>query len=231
VLTGYLNTPKILELALNDGVDPLSAKQVGLKTGDPRGFRNFDELYDAFVRQLQYVVDLKIRVNNYIERMFADYAPATFLSVVVNDCIANGKDYYDGGPRYNTNYIQCVGIGSITDSLAAVRKHVFEDRTFTMDRLLRALRGNFKDEEALRLTLVNKTPAFGNDDDYADSIMQRVYASLFDAIDGKPNTKSTAYHLDMLSTTCHIYFGKMLTCRNPTAPRRRTAPTGAVRRR
>jgi len=210
VLTGYLNTPKALELALNDGMDPLSGKQIGLKTGDPRDFKNFEELYEAFVKQLTHVVDLKIRVNNYIERLFADLAPATFLSVVINDCIAKGKDYYDGGPRYNTNFIQCVGIGTITDSLSALKKHVFEDKTFTMGRLLAALRDNFKDEEALRLTLVNKTPAFGNDDDYADSIMQRVYATLFDAIDGKPNTKGTEYHLDMLSTTCHIYFGKKL---------------------
>ncbi len=210
VLTGYLNTPKILELALNDGVDLLSGRRIGLQTGDPRRFKSFEEVYDAFVRQLNYVVGMKIRVNNYIERMFASLAPATFLSVVIHDCIETGKDYYDGGPRYNTNFIQCVGIGTITDSLSAIKKHVIEDKTFTMDRLLTALRKNFKDEEPLRLTLANKTPAFGNDDDYADSIMQRVYASLFDAIDGKPNTKGTSYHLDMLSTTCHIYFGKKL---------------------
>ena len=210
VLTGYLNTPKILELALNNGVDPLSGRQIGPKTGDPREFQNFNELYDTFARQLHHVVDLKIQVNNYIERMFAAWAPATFLSVVINDCIRKGKDYYHGGPRYNTNYIQCVGIGTITDSLSAIKKHVFEDKKITMDRLLTALHDNFKDAELLRLTLVNRTPAFGNDDDFADSIMQRVYASLFDAIDGKPNTKRTTYHLDMLSTTCHIYFGKKL---------------------
>jgi pyruvate formate-lyase/glycerol dehydratase family glycyl radical enzyme len=210
LLTGYLNTPKALELAMNKGMDPLSGKQIGPKTGDPRSFRDFDETYDAFVEQLNYVVDLKLRVNNYIERMFAAYAPATFLSVVINDCIQKGKDYYNCGPRYNTNYIQCVGIGTITDCLSAIKKHVFEDKTFTMERLLKALGNNFKGEEPLRLTLANKTPAFGNDDDYADSIMGRVYASLFEAIDGKPNTKGTAYHLDMLSTTCHIYFGKML---------------------
>jgi pyruvate formate-lyase/glycerol dehydratase family glycyl radical enzyme len=210
ILSGYLNTPKIFELTLNNGKDPLTGKQISPQTGDPRAFESFDELYEAFVAQLGYVVDYKIRVNNYIERMFATYAPATFLSVVIRDCIRNGKDYYSGGPRYNTNYIQCVGIGTITDSMAAVKKHVFEGQTVTMDRLLTALNENFKDAEALRLMLANKTPAFGNDDDYADSIMQRVYASLFEAIDGKPNTKGTAHHLNMLSTTCHIYFGKKL---------------------
>ncbi len=210
ILTGYLNIPKLLELALHNGVDPLTGKSVGVETGDPVTFETFDDLYEAFERQLCYIVDLKIRVNNYIERMFAVNAPAPFLSVVIRDCIKNGKDYYNGGPRYNTNYIQCCGIGTVTDSLSAIKKHVFEEKTLTLDALLDALKLNFRDQEALRLRLVNKTPFFGNDDDRADTIMQRVYESLFNAIDGKPNTKGSSYHLNMLSTTCHIYFGKML---------------------
>jgi trans-4-hydroxy-L-proline dehydratase len=210
ILTGYLNVPKILELALNDGIDPLTGKQIGPPTGNSLKFKSFDELYTAFERQLQYIADLKIRVNNHIERMYAAYAPAPFLSVVIRDCIAKGRDYYDAGPRYNTSYIQCCGIGTISDSLSAIKKHVFDEIGISMEQLLAALRNNFKDQEALRLRLVNKTPFYGNDDDYADSIMQRVYASLFKAIDGKPNTKGSAYHLNMLSTTCHIYFGKKL---------------------
>ena len=210
ILTGYLNLPKILELALNNGVDPISQQQIGPQTGEPSQFKEFDELYAAFNRQLQYITDLKIRVNNYIERMYANYAPAPFLSVVIRDCIANGRDYYNGGPRYNTNYIQCCGIGTVTDSLSAVKKHVFEEKDIPMQQLLTALGSDFKGQEPLRLRLANKTPFYGNDDDYADGIMQRVYNSLFDAIDGKPNTKNTAYHLNMLSTTCHIYFGKKL---------------------
>ena len=210
ILTGYLNVPKILELALNNGTDPLTGKTVGLQTGDPKMFKDFDALYDAFVKQLQYIVDLKIKINNYIERMYAKYAPAPFLSVVIADCIANGKDYYNGGPRYNTNYIQCCGIGTVTDSLSAIKKHVFESKTVAMDEMLVAIQRNFSGQDALRLRLLNKTPFFGNDDDAADTLMQRVYADLFGAIDGKPNTKGTTYHLNMLSTTCHVYFGKML---------------------
>jgi formate C-acetyltransferase len=210
LLTGYLNVPKILEVVLNNGSDPLTGLNVGLQTGDPRNFTSFDELYGAFEKQLNYFVELKIRMNNYIEHMYASCAPAPFLSVVIRDCIAKGKDYYDGGPRYNTNYIQCCGIGTITDSLSAVKRHVFEEKTVSMDRLLNALQKNFDGEESLRLRLFNKTPFYGNDDDIADTIMQQVYASLFNAIDGKPNTKGTEYHLNMLSTTCHVYFGRML---------------------
>ena len=210
ILTGYLNVPKILEVTLNNGVDPLSGARVGIVTGDPRSFADFDQLYAAFVRQLEYMVDLKIGMNNYIERMYAKYSPAPFLSAVIEGCIEKGRDYYDGGPRYNTTYIQCCGIGTVTDSLSAIKTHVYERQGLSWDRLLGALANNFAGDEPLRLTLWNKTPFFGNDDDRADSLMQRVYASLFAAIDGKPNTKGTVYRLNMLSTTCHVYFGKML---------------------
>lgn len=210
ILTGYLNVPKIFEVTLNNGIDPLTGKRVGIETGKAEDFDTYDELYAAFEKQLAYVVDLKIKVNNFIERMYAKYSPAPFLSVVIGDCIEKGRDYYDGGPRYNTNYIQCCGIGTITDSLSAIKTHVFENGSIAMSELLQALNTNFADREKLRLTLWNKTPFFGNDDERADTIMQRVYDSLFNAIDGKPNTKGTQYHLNMLSTTCHVYFGTML---------------------
>jgi trans-4-hydroxy-L-proline dehydratase len=210
ILTGYLNVPKILELALNNGMDPLSGKTVGLQTGAAAAFKDFDDLYTAFVRQLNCAVDLKISVNNTIEHMYATEAPAPFLSVVIADCIAKGKDYNNGGPRYNTSYIQCCGIGTVTDSLSAIKTHVFEKKSVALEDLLQTLGRNFADQEALRLRLLNQTPFYGNDDDAADTIMRRVYADLFAAIDGKPNTKGGTYHLNMLSTTCHVYFGKML---------------------
>jgi len=210
LLTGYLNVPKVLEVTLNNGIDPVTGKKVGIETGDPRTFINYETLYSAFLKQLNYIVDLKISVSNYIDRMFAKYAPAPFLSVVIEDCIKKGRDYYDAGPRYNTNYIQCTGLATVTDSLSVMKKHVFEEKNFTMDKLLTAVSRNFEGEEYLRQTIVNKTPFFGNDDEYADDIAVRVYNDLFKAIDGKPNIKGETFHLNMLSTTCHIYFGKVL---------------------
>ncbi len=211
LLTGYLNVPKIIEVTLNNGINPVTGIRVGPETGDPRTFKTYDELYAAFLKQLDFVVDLKMRVSNYIDRMFAKYAPAPFLSVVTDDCVSRGKDYYDGGPRYNTSYIQCCGLGTVTDSLAALKKHVFEDKTFSMDRVLKAVLNDFKGEEVLRQTIMNRTPFFGNDDDYADSIAVKVYDDLVAAIDGKPNIKPGGkYHLNMLSTTCHVYFGKVM---------------------
>lgn len=210
LLVGYLNVPKIFEVTLNNGIDPVTGKVVGLQTGDPRTFETFDELYQAFHKQLDYIIDMKIRVSNYIDRMFAKYAPAPFLSVVIEDCITKGKDYYDGGPRYNTSYFMCTGLGTTTDSMTAVKKHVFEDKRYTMDEVLAAIGKNFEGEEAMRQFILNRTPFFGNDDNYADDIARRVYNDLLVLIDGKPNIRGGKYHLNMLSTTCHVYFGKVL---------------------
>jgi formate C-acetyltransferase len=210
ILTGYLNVPKILEVTLNDGIDPLTGKRVSISTGDPRKFVSYEQLYQAFLEQLRYIVDQKVRVSNYIDRMFAKYSPATFLSVVIDDCIDKGKDYYDGGPRYNTNYIQCTGLGTVTDSLSTLKRHVFEQKTFSMKELLDAVAANFEGQEVMRQTIINNTPFYGNDDEDADTIALRVYNDLFDTIDGKPNTKGETFHINMLSTTCHVYFGKVL---------------------
>jgi formate C-acetyltransferase len=211
LLTGYLNVPKILEITLNNGINPITGKIVGIKTGDPKNFTTFSDLYDAFFKQLHYIVDQKMRVSNYIDRMFAKYAPAPFLSVVIEDCIQKGKDYYNGGPRYNTSYIQCCGLGTVTDSLSALKKHVFENKTIGLEKFLNAVLKNFEGEEVLRQTIINRTPFFGNDDDYADTIAVQVYNDLVAIIDGQPNIKPDGkYHLNMLSTTCHVYFGKVM---------------------
>ena len=216
LLTGYLNTPKILEITLNNGLDPETGKQLGIKTGDPRAFKTFEELYDAWHRQMVHFVDMKLSVNNYIERMFSLYAPATFLSLFIDDCIEKGKDYYSGGARYNTTYIQCTGLGTITDSLCSLKKHVFEDKRYTMDEMLEALSSDWgnvshsiSNIEVMRAYIRNHTPFFGNDDAYADEIAVRVYDDLVKAIEGRPNTRGGQTHLNMLSTTCHNYFGSV----------------------
>lgn len=209
ILTGYLNTPKILEITLNNGIDPMTGKKLGLETGDPRTFKTFDELYDAYHKQMVHFVDMKLAVNNYIERMFSLYAPATFLSLFIDDCISKGKDYYSGGARYNTTYIQCTGLGTITDCLSTLKKHVFEDKKFTMDEILAAVSRNFEGNEKMRQFIINRTPFFGNDDDYADTIAVKVYDDLVRAIEGHPNTRGGKTQLNMLSTTCHNYFGSV----------------------
>ncbi|MGB9146414.1 MAG: trans-4-hydroxy-L-proline dehydratase [Acidobacteriaceae bacterium] len=209
ILTGYFNLPKVLEITLNNGVDPRTGRKIGIETGDPRSFSTYGELFSAFRCQLHWFVDLKVRGNNVIERLYADFMPAPFLSLFVEDCIAKGRDYNNGGPRYNSTYIMGVAPASCTDGLAAIQYHVFDRCAVTMEQLLEALGSNFESHEKLRLLLWNRSPKFGNDDEYADAILKDVFDAFFEEIDGRPNTKGGSYHVNYLSTTCHVYFGSI----------------------
>jgi trans-4-hydroxy-L-proline dehydratase len=258
ILTGYFNMPKVFELALHNGVDPMTGKQLGPRTGEPDSFQSFDDLYAAYRVQFRHFLDLKLRGNNFIEQMYATQMPAPFLSVMTDDCIARGRDYNAGGARYNNTYIQFVGLGSLTDGLAAVKEFCFdgaghngsgstrgprvasggppeassiktesvEDEMVSAGRrnphagrvcsprlslseLVSVLAADFQDHEPLRQRLLHKTHKYGNDDDYADEITVRIFDTCIDDLDGRPDTKGGRYRVEMLPTTCHVYFGSV----------------------
>jgi pyruvate formate-lyase/glycerol dehydratase family glycyl radical enzyme len=209
ILTGYFNLTKVLEITLNNGLDPRTGKKIGLKTGDPVEFKSYEELFEAFKKQLHHFVDIKVKGNNIIERLYADYLPAPFLSLLIDDCIAKGKDYHDGGARYNTSYIQGVGLGTMTDVLSSLKYNVFDKKSVRMEELLKALKNNFKEDEPLRQRLLNKTPKYGNDDDYADEIMRSVFEAYYQEVTGRPNAKGGIYQINLLPTTVHVYFGRV----------------------
>ncbi|TAM47175.1 MAG: glycyl radical protein [Acidobacteria bacterium] len=209
ILTGYFNLAKVLELALHDGVDPRTGVRLGPATGSAAAMARFDDVFAAFDAQLRHLVDVKVRGNQAIERLYATEMPAPFLSVLTDDCIVKGKDYNAGGARYNNTFIQAVGIGTVTDALAAVRRLVFEDRALSLPDLVAALDADFAGEEPLRSRLVNTMPKYGNDDDAADDLMVRTFAAAFACIDGRPTARGGHYRLEMLPTTCHVYFGSV----------------------
>ena len=210
ILTGYFNLVKVLEITLNNGVDPRTGKELGLTTGEADSFTTFDEILCAFRTQLRYFVDIKIKGSNIIEKLYTQYMPAPFLSLVIDDCIKKAQDYNAGGARYNTSYIQGVGIGSITDMLSALKYHVFEEGTLTMPELVGALKDNFAQQEHVRLLLHNKTPRYGNDLDFADEIMVSVFNAFHDEVNGRPTPRGATYRINMLPTTCHVYFGSVV---------------------
>lgn len=210
ILTGYMNIPKIFQLTLFNGFDEYSGKQLGLHLGYAKDFKTFDELWAAFKKQLKHFVDIKIRGNNVIERLYAEEMPAPCLSVVTNDCISNAKDYNAGGARYNTNYIQGVGIGTVTDCVASVKYNVFDEKNFTMEELIDAMEHDFEGYDYIYSLVHDKTPKYGNDDDYADDLMRDIFDLYHDTIVGRPNMKGGKYGIDMLPTTCHVYFGDVI---------------------
>lgn len=210
VLTGYLNLPKILEITLNNGFDPISKKQIGLKTGDAKEFSTYEDLFDAFKKQLKHFVDIKIKGNNVIESIYAKHMPSPLMSVIVDDCIKTAKDYNAGGARYNTKYIQGVGIGTITDSLASIKYNIFDNKKFTMEELLNAIENNFEGYERIYNLVKNKTPKYGNDDDYVDDLMVNVFNSFYQEVTGRRSPIGGTYRINMLPTTCHVYFGEVM---------------------
>jgi formate C-acetyltransferase len=248
ILTGYFNMPKCLELALHNGVDPMTGQQLGPRTGEPDSFKTFDDLFAAYRTQFHDFLEIKLRGNMLIERMYATQMPAPFLSVLTDDCIAKGRDYNAGGARYNNTYVQFVGLGSLTDSLSAVKELCFDrgggnrgnealnsqsairnpqsaieqslltsaatkngrDGHLPLSQLVSALDADFAGAEALRQRLLNKTHKYGNDDDYADDLTVRIFNTCVEELDGRPDTKGGRYRVEMLPTTCHVYFGSVM---------------------
>lgn len=208
-LTGYFNLVKILEVTLNNGFDPRTKVQVGPKTGDPRQFTSWEEFMLAFRQQINHFADIKIRGNNVIEKTFALHLPVPFLSLLLEDCIASGRDYNAGGARYNTTYIQGVGLGSVTDILTSIRFNIYDRRRFTWDELLEALQSDFEGAEEMQYEMIYHTPKYGNDDDYADAQAVAVFEMFHDAVTGRPTPRGGIHRINMLPTTSHVYFGNV----------------------
>jgi len=208
-LTGYFNMPKVLEITLHNGIDPRTGNRLGLATGNPSEFQSIEQVFGAFERQVKYFVDIKVKGNNIIERLYAQYLPCPFLSLLVDDCINKGMDYHNGGARYNTTYIQGVGLGTMADALSSIKYHVYENTTLSLSGFIEILDTNYAGQDQMRQKLLNRTPKYGNDDDFADDVMTRVFEIYFNAIDGRRNTKGGEYHINLLPTTVHVYFGSV----------------------
>jgi pyruvate formate-lyase/glycerol dehydratase family glycyl radical enzyme len=209
ILTGYFSLPKILEITLHNGVDPRTGRQVGPPTGAAAEWTGFEALMEAFARQVRHFADIKIKGNNIIERLYARHLPVPFMSLLIEDCIAKGQDYTAGGARYNTSYIQGVGLGTVTDSLSSLRFNVFERRILEMPQLLALLATDFRGAEALRRRILEETPRYGNDDDAADTLLAAVFEIFHAAVNGRPNARGGVHRINLLPTTVHVYFGSV----------------------
>lgn len=210
ILTGYFNLPKILEITLHNGYDPRSGKRIGPETGDPLSFQTYGELLNAYQKQVEYFVQVKVKGSNIIESIFMEHMPTPFLSLIIDDCVSKGKDYMAGGARYNTNYIQGVGMGTVTDSLTALKMHVYEEKTIPIGEYIQAIHQNFEGFEDFRFRLIYKTPKYGNDDDRADDQLRNLFAIYHDAVTGMKSPRGATYRINLLPTTCHVYFGSVM---------------------
>jgi formate C-acetyltransferase len=207
--SGYCNWVKILEITLNNGTNPFTGDLIGLKTGDVPTFRRFDDVLEAYAKQLRYFVDIKVKGNNLIDMIYAENMPVPFLSVLIDDCIKNGKDFHAGGARYNTSYTQGVGLATLADSLTAIKKIVFDDQQLSFSNLMQAVTEDFRGQERLRQMLLNRVPKYGNHNDYADQIMKKAVDIFYEIINDRPTSRGGRYGVNLLPTTVHVYFGSV----------------------
>ncbi|MFC2059604.1 glycyl radical protein [Chloroflexota bacterium] len=206
----FVNLTKVLEVTLNNGFDHMTGKQVLPATGDPRNFSSFDELYDAFKKQADYVIELTAKAWRVGQIVRGQVYPLPFESALLGDCVAKGLDCMEGGLRYNQPFSGITLFGHVNpaNSLAAIKKLVFEDKAITMDELLEALVANFEGKEKLRAMLL-AAPKFGNDDDYVDDIMKDIYSWTEKMVKGHQTAFGYPYVITRKGLTAHYTFGKV----------------------
>jgi pyruvate formate-lyase/glycerol dehydratase family glycyl radical enzyme len=207
--SGYFNLAKCLELALNNGVDHLSGEQLGPCTGDAEAMASFDDVLGAFRRQIRHFVEIKVWYDNVMRDIYATYCPVPFTSAVIDDCIADATDWHAGGSHYKEAVISAVGIGTVADALAGIKKHVYDDRSVSMEELCVALDADYAGYEPLRQTLVNRTPHYGNDDDYVDDLAVLAQRIFCEEVEKHRDVQGARYWINMLPTTAHIALGEL----------------------
>lgn len=201
------NLAKCLELALNNGVCALTGKRIGPETGDPREFTSFAQVMEAFRKQVAFFVKHMVIALNAIDIAQAEVMPLPYLSLVVDDCIEKGKDLASGGARYNYTGVQGVGIADVADSLSAIKKLVFDEKTITMGELLEACWSDFEGKEPLRQLLINRAPKYGNDDDYVDLLASEVGRIYCEVVKQYRNPRGGHYRPALYPVSANVPLG------------------------
>ena len=207
--SGYVNFGKCIELVLNNGVDPVSGHKIGLKTGELKEFKTFDDFYRAVLRQMKFAIDLIEKAYNVCESIHARIAPEIFLSLFVEDCIARGKTRQAGGARYNHSSIFGTAPGTLADSLAAVKKLVYDEKSIGLESFKSIIAKNFKGAERFRQKLLKKCPKFGNDIDEVDKLAGELVSYFADEVQSRKSLRNGTYIAELHSVAMHVIFGKM----------------------
>ncbi|MHA2212961.1 MAG: glycyl radical protein [Candidatus Thorarchaeota archaeon] len=195
---GYVNLPKILEITLNNGVDPKTGDLIGKQTGDTREFREFSELFQAYQEQIDYSIDLLTKADRIAAPVLAEHKPTPFISSLLQGCLANGKSMQDGGAIYNS------------DSLEMLKKYVFEDNVLSMGEMLETLANDYVGREELRIRIENDPSKYGNDIERVDNLASDVGKTFCNAIQSRMTTRDGPYHGALFSVSMYIPQGEVL---------------------
>ncbi|MEN6438064.1 MAG: formate C-acetyltransferase/glycerol dehydratase family glycyl radical enzyme [Syntrophobacter sp.] len=201
---GFYNILKVLELTIFDGFDIVLQKQNPFRTGAAESFATFEDFFQGYCKQLSYYFEQHVTCDNIIDELHGMYLPTPFESLFINDCIRNAKTSMEGGARHNSTTINLVGIANVADSLATIKKLIFEDRTLTWEELRTALRNNFEGSERLRQVILNKVPKYGNDEPYVDELGARVSDHLYYEYKKYRNPRGGPILMALYSVTSHL---------------------------
>jgi formate C-acetyltransferase len=202
------NMVKALELSLNNGRCLLTGKQLGPETGYLTEFETFEQLEGAFARQLDHFINRMIAVCNVVDRIHAELLPSPFLSSVIEDCTERGMDVTEGGAHYNLSGIQAIQVANLADSLAAVKKLVYEEGALSAETLLEALRSDFEGYETLRQELLNKVPKYGNDVQWVDDLGLQWISYFTEKLKGYTNARGGPFHTGLYTVSAHVPMGR-----------------------
>jgi len=206
-----INIVKILELTLNNGTDMFKRKEYGLKNS--KEITSYEDLWEEFVKQLKFFIEPMVETKIYLDRSIAELSPQPFLSATTDDCLERGLDITQGGAIYDFTTTQLIGLATVADSLAVIKKVVFEDKLLPYDDLVQMLRKNYrgtyygKKGEMWRQYFINKVPKFGNDDNYVDSIAVKIADMFCKEMINHKNFRGGIYNPGIYTTSFHLAFG------------------------
>ncbi len=207
----FFNIPKVLELTMNNGIDPASGKMLGIPTGEVEGFNNFDEFLKAFKDQMDYAIDNTAKFVNVVQQVHSELNPQPFTSVMIDDCLEKGVPLWEGGARYDITGVEGVGLANVADALAALKMIVFEKKTLTMREIREAMGNNFQGKwDKTRNALVENAPKYGNDDDYVDSIAADIAGYYCMEIAKKRTALGNAFCPSLASVSAHVGLGRFV---------------------
>lgn len=200
---------KPLELALNDGMDPNTGVRLGVSTGDPCEFASYTDLHDAYLKQLDYVLNSSRQHIAEAEQEWPRINPAPFISAAIDDCIADGVDISAGGAQYNSVGFVGAGLANAADSLYAVKKTVFDDERFTMAEIVEATRTGFAGREDMRLYLRNRVSKWGNNEADVDEVAKGVADHFCEVVHSFTNGRGGGCQAALFTLTAALGFGEL----------------------
>ena len=204
---GHINLAKALELALNDGKSMITGKQIGISTGDPEKFSSFDDLWKAYVEQVEYLAGLNILATHVAGEQQKRSGHCPLMSSLLDDCLINRRDLVFGGTRYNLPGIAIYGPTNVYDGLMAIKRYVCEEKRLTWAELHQVLLDDFKGREVVRQMLANSAPRFGNGIKEVDDLANKVNAVHADFCWKQVDSRNGRYTCGVWPVTAHVGAG------------------------